>query len=117
MGSIWLKSLALVEVENNELTAQKLEASTEPFLLFPEEETTSGEKGLLSFSAINLPVDTMVQPIAIKVSRPFLHSSVVSSSIFQELMIGLFVPNTHFTLTLVVLFAFKYTGLFRLYCP
>ncbi|XP_029104778.1 ancient ubiquitous protein 1-like isoform X1 [Scleropages formosus] len=65
-----------------------------PLLLFPEEETTNGRAGLLRFSSWAFSVSDCVQPVALRVKRPFLPLSVAESSWVTELLWTLFIPFT-----------------------
>jgi hypothetical protein len=80
------------------LSKEQIESSKDTFTLFPEGETTNGEVGLLAFSAVEIPSGVIIQPLAIKVSRPFLNTTSVSGTRMLELFIVLFCPNTHFVL-------------------
>ncbi|KAL4640225.1 ancient ubiquitous protein 1-like [Arapaima gigas] len=65
-----------------------------PLLLFPEEDTTNGNAGLLRFSSWAFTLVDRVQPVTILAKRPFLPLSVVESSWVAELLWTLFVPFT-----------------------
>lgn len=67
---------------------------TDPLLLFPEEDTTNGRAGLLKFSSWPFTLTEPVQPVALRVSRPFIALSVPESSWLVELMWTFFVPFT-----------------------
>ncbi|KPP79071.1 ancient ubiquitous protein 1-like, partial [Scleropages formosus] len=69
-----------------------------PLLLFPEEETTNGRAGLLRFSSWAFSVSDCVQPVALRVKRPFLPLSVAESSWVTELLWTLFIPFTVYQL-------------------
>jgi len=91
-------SLAMVEIDGDNLTRDDIDSSEEPWLLFPEGEATNGVAGLLSFSAVELPEGLVVQPVALQVSRYFFNPSSLSGSLTQQILISLFVPNTHFAM-------------------
>ncbi|XP_078080521.1 lipid droplet-regulating VLDL assembly factor AUP1 isoform X2 [Mustelus asterias] len=63
-------------------------------LLFPEDETTSGKVGLLKFSSWPFTIDSIVQPLALTVKRPFVSVNVVESSWVTELLWMFFIPFT-----------------------
>ncbi|KAM5126953.1 lipid droplet-regulating VLDL assembly factor AUP1, partial [Mantella aurantiaca] len=46
--------------------------SSRPLLLFPEEETTNGRAGLLHFSSWPFSLSDCVQPLTLRVTRPFI---------------------------------------------
>ncbi|XP_072263106.1 lipid droplet-regulating VLDL assembly factor AUP1 [Pyxicephalus adspersus] len=49
-----------------------------PLLLFPEEEMTNGQAGLLQFSSWPFSLSDAIQPLALRVSRPLLRPVSVS---------------------------------------
>ncbi|XP_026991046.1 lipid droplet-regulating VLDL assembly factor AUP1 [Tachysurus fulvidraco] len=65
-----------------------------PLLLFPEEDTTNGRAGLLKFSSWPFSVADAVQPVALRVKRPFIAVNVTESSWLTELLWTFFVPFT-----------------------
>ncbi|CAL1614163.1 unnamed protein product [Knipowitschia caucasica] len=67
---------------------------TTPLLLFPEESTSNGRKGLLKFSSWPFSLTEPAQPVAIHVSRPFIALSIPECSWLVELMWTFFVPFT-----------------------
>ncbi|XP_072296014.1 lipid droplet-regulating VLDL assembly factor AUP1 [Eucyclogobius newberryi] len=69
---------------------------TAPLLLFPEESTSNGRKGLLRFSSWPLSLTEPVQPVAVRVSRPFIALSIPECSWLVELMWTFFVPFTDY---------------------
>ncbi|ODN05437.1 Ancient ubiquitous protein 1 [Orchesella cincta] len=93
-----LRPLALTASSLANRTQDSIEASEVSFVVFPEGETTSGEVGLLAFSAVEIPNGINVQPVAIKVSRHWFNTSSVTGGLLNELLIFLFLPNTHFSL-------------------
>ncbi|KAM9469756.1 lipid droplet-regulating VLDL assembly factor AUP1 [Clarias gariepinus] len=66
----------------------------QPLLLFPEEDTTNGRAGLLKFSSWPFSVADSVQPVALRVKRPFIAVNVPESSWLTELLWTFFVPFT-----------------------
>lgn len=90
--------MALSSVSLESQTQEIIEASDQALVVFPEGEQTSGEVGVLAFTAIEIPVGVTVQPVAIKVSRHWFNTSAISGNIVSELLIFLFLPNTHFSL-------------------
>lgn len=93
-----LQPLALAAVNLSSQTHEVIEASDDSFILFPEGEATSGEKGVLAFTAVEIPTGVTVQPVAIKVSRHWFNTSAISGNLVNELLLFLFLPNTHFSL-------------------
>ncbi|KAM6980890.1 lipid droplet-regulating VLDL assembly factor AUP1 [Aplochiton taeniatus] len=69
-------------------------ADSVPLLLFPEEETTNGRAGLLKFSSWPFSVTHSIQPVAVRVKRPFLALNTPGSSWVTELLWTFFVPCT-----------------------
>lgn len=67
---------------------------TSPLLLFPEEDTTNGRAGLLKFSCWPFTLTEPIQPVALRVSRPFIALNIPESSWLVELMWTFFVPFT-----------------------
>lgn len=67
---------------------------TTPLLLFPEEDTTNGRAGLLKFSSWPFSLTEPIQPVALRVSRPFIALSLPECSWLLELMWTFFVPLT-----------------------
>lgn len=67
---------------------------TPPLLLFPEEDTTNGRAGLLKFISWPFSLTEPIQPVALRVSRPFIALSIPESSWLVELMWTFFVPFT-----------------------
>uniref|UniRef100_A0A3B3ZWS7 Lipid droplet-regulating VLDL assembly factor AUP1 n=1 Tax=Periophthalmus magnuspinnatus TaxID=409849 RepID=A0A3B3ZWS7_9GOBI len=67
---------------------------TTPLLLFPEETTSNGRKGLLKFSSWPFSLTEPVQPVALHVSRPFIALNIPECSWLVELMWTFFVPVT-----------------------
>ncbi|XP_029963631.1 lipid droplet-regulating VLDL assembly factor AUP1 [Salarias fasciatus] len=67
---------------------------TAPLLLFPEEDTTNGRAGLLKFSSWPFSLTESIQPVALRVSRPFISLSTPESSWLTELLWTFFVPCT-----------------------
>ncbi|KAL7975864.1 hypothetical protein Chor_011779 [Crotalus horridus] len=65
-----------------------------PLLLFPEEATTNGRVGLLRFSSWPFSIVDTVQPLALRVWRPFVAASVAGASWVTELLWTFFVPVT-----------------------
>ncbi|KAI5620650.1 ancient ubiquitous protein 1 [Silurus asotus] len=65
-----------------------------PLLLFPEEDTTNGRAGLLKFSSWPFSVVDAVQPVALRVRRPFIAVNVPECSWLNELLWTFFVPFT-----------------------
>ncbi|KAF5900254.1 ancient ubiquitous protein 1, partial [Clarias magur] len=65
-----------------------------PLLLFPEEDTTNGRAGLLKFSSWPFSVADSIQPVALRVKRPFIAVNVPESSWLTELLWTFFVPFT-----------------------
>ncbi|XP_041049053.1 lipid droplet-regulating VLDL assembly factor AUP1 isoform X1 [Carcharodon carcharias] len=63
-------------------------------LLFPEDETTNGNVGLLKFSSWPFTIDNIVQPLVLTVRRPFVSVNVVESSWVIELLWMFFIPFT-----------------------
>uniref|UniRef100_A0A3Q3G3J2 AUP1 lipid droplet regulating VLDL assembly factor n=1 Tax=Kryptolebias marmoratus TaxID=37003 RepID=A0A3Q3G3J2_KRYMA len=64
---------------------------TPPLLLFPEEDTTNGRAGLLKFSSWPFSLTGSIQPVALRVTRPF---STLGSSWLTELLWTFFTPCT-----------------------
>jgi ancient ubiquitous protein 1 len=75
-----------------------------PLLAFPEGATTNGKAGLLKFSVWPFSLDEPVQPIVIKIVRPWitpLTPSVAGSSWWSDLFWFLFVPYSCFHIRLL----------------
>lgn len=67
---------------------------TAPLLLFPEEDTTNGRAGLLKFSSWPFSLAEPIQPVALRVWRPFIALSLPECSWLMELLWTFFVPFT-----------------------
>lgn len=67
---------------------------TPPLLLFPEEDTTNGRAGLLKFSSWPVSLTDSIQPVALRVTRPFIALSTPESSWLLELLWTFFAPCT-----------------------
>lgn len=67
---------------------------TPPLLLFPEEDTTNGRAGLLKFSSWPFSLTDSIQPVALRVTRPFIALSTPESSWLLELLWTFFAPCT-----------------------
>ncbi|XP_037833270.1 lipid droplet-regulating VLDL assembly factor AUP1 [Kryptolebias marmoratus] len=67
---------------------------TPPLLLFPEEDTTNGRAGLLKFSSWPFSLTGSIQPVALRVTRPFVSLSTLGSSWLTELLWTFFTPCT-----------------------
>ncbi|XP_008325735.1 lipid droplet-regulating VLDL assembly factor AUP1 [Cynoglossus semilaevis] len=67
---------------------------TTSLLLFPEEETTNGRAGLLKFSSWPFSLTDSIQPVALRVTRPFIALSTPETSWLLELLWTFFVPCT-----------------------
>ncbi|CAH2299020.1 ancient ubiquitous 1 [Pelobates cultripes] len=65
-----------------------------PLLLFPEEETTNGKKGLLNFSSWAFSLSDSVQPLTLHVQRPLISPMVTGCPWVMELFWMLFIPFT-----------------------
>ncbi|XP_058049345.1 lipid droplet-regulating VLDL assembly factor AUP1 isoform X2 [Ahaetulla prasina] len=95
-------SRGFLEVAGAESRAELLESlkgycsqgGNPPLLLFPEEATTNGRVGLLRFSSWPFSIVDAVQPLALRVWRPFVAVSVAGASWVTELLWTLFVPVT-----------------------
>ncbi|KAM6441102.1 lipid droplet-regulating VLDL assembly factor AUP1 isoform 2-T2 [Liasis olivaceus] len=95
-------SRGFLEVAGAESRAELLESlkgycsqgSNPPLLLFPEEATTNGRVGLLRFSSWPFSIADTVQPLALRVWRPFVAVSVAGASWVTELLWTFFVPIT-----------------------
>jgi len=92
------KAVALVEMAVERLSREDVECVPESLITFPEGETTNGERGVLSFTAVEVPVGVTIQPVAIKVTRLLMNTNCVGSSLMQEALVALICPNTHFSL-------------------
>ncbi|KAL1450079.1 hypothetical protein WDU94_002533 [Cyamophila willieti] len=71
-----------------------------PIVLFPEEETTNGKKGLLKFSSWPVSACNCVQPVVLSAHRPLtsLSLSPIPSSWFSDFFWFLFTPCTVYTI-------------------
>ncbi|XP_070612853.1 lipid droplet-regulating VLDL assembly factor AUP1 isoform X2 [Erythrolamprus reginae] len=95
-------SRGFLEVAGAESRAELLEGlkgycsrgGNPPLLLFPEEATTNGRVGLLRFSSWPFSIAGAVQPLALRVWRPFVAVSVAGASWVTELLWTFFVPVT-----------------------
>ncbi|XP_070804889.1 lipid droplet-regulating VLDL assembly factor AUP1 isoform X1 [Pituophis catenifer annectens] len=95
-------SRGFLEVAGAESRAELLESlkgycsqgGNPPLLLFPEEATTNGRVGLLRFSSWPFSIADVVQPLALRVWRPFVAVSVAGASWITELLWTFFVPVT-----------------------
>ncbi|XP_032079753.1 ancient ubiquitous protein 1 [Thamnophis elegans] len=95
-------SRGFLEVAGAESRAELLESlkgycsqgGNPPLLLFPEEATTNGRVGLLRFSSWPFSIVDAVQPLALRVWRPFVAVSVAGASWVTELLWTFFVPVT-----------------------
>jgi len=98
LPSWFLKPLAVKE----SLKTPELLTSSTPLLLFPEKESTSGERGLLQFEQSEFleatTQMTTIQPIAIKTSRILLNVNCAQGGLCSEVFFTFFLPNTHFVL-------------------
>ncbi|KAM8939645.1 lipid droplet-regulating VLDL assembly factor AUP1 [Pelodytes ibericus] len=65
-----------------------------PLLLFPEEETTNGKTGLLHFSSWPFSLSDCIQPLSLRVRRPFISATVAGCPWVIELFWMLFIPFT-----------------------
>jgi hypothetical protein len=92
------KTLALIQMATDGLTSEVVEGSEEPLIIYPEGESTNGEVGILAFSAVEIPSGVTIQPVAVKVSRVFMNTTCVGGSLFQEVLVTLICPNTHFSI-------------------
>ncbi|KAK5966967.1 CUE domain-containing protein [Trichostrongylus colubriformis] len=82
---------ARIHVENENL----------PLLSFPEGAITSGHKGLLKFSSWPCDVSDHVQPLAVRVSRPFFNvsPSLLGSTWWADVAWFAFLPFSVYHLT------------------
>jgi hypothetical protein len=92
------KPLAITDdVEKEELLS-----SSTPLVLFPEVESTNGERGLLQFQTTEFLEATTaaltIQPVGLKASRILLNVNYVQGGLCSEIFFTLFLPNTHFVL-------------------
>ncbi|XP_034037737.1 ancient ubiquitous protein 1 [Thalassophryne amazonica] len=71
-----------------------LNESTLPLLLFPEEDTTNGRAGLLKFSSWPFSLTDSIQPVALRVTRPFVALNTPESTWLVELLWTFFAPCT-----------------------
>lgn len=71
-----------------------------PIVLFPEEATTSGKRGLLKFSSWPVSACNCVQPVVLSASRPAFSVSLspIPSSWFSDFFWTLFTPCTVYTI-------------------
>ncbi|XP_029368339.1 lipid droplet-regulating VLDL assembly factor AUP1 isoform X1 [Echeneis naucrates] len=67
---------------------------TAPLLLFPEEDTTNGRAGLLKFSSWPFSLTDSIQPVALRVTRPWIALNTPESSWLVELLWTFFAPCT-----------------------
>lgn len=72
---------------------------TTPLLLFPEEDTTNGRSGLLKFSSWPFSLTEPIQPVALRVFRPFIAPSLPECSWLLELIWTFFVPFTVYSVS------------------
>lgn len=80
---------------------QFLSASTYNIAIQPEFGTTNSRAALLKFNSWPFSIETSVQPVAIKASRPEfvpVHLTSLSSTWWTEVLWFMFVPYTVFTL-------------------
>ncbi|XP_008471028.1 ancient ubiquitous protein 1 isoform X1 [Diaphorina citri] len=71
-----------------------------PIVLFPEEETTNGKKGLLKFSSWPVSACNCVQPVILSAHRPITSISLspIPSSWYSDFFWSLFTPCTVYTI-------------------
>jgi ancient ubiquitous protein 1 len=80
------------------IVKEKITATEEALLFFPERLKTNGKSSLLKFSQLPFEVDCPIQPITIQVNRFFFDISVstFSSSVYEDLIWCLILPVTLF---------------------
>lgn len=93
-GFMEIHSASGLEAVGESLQRYCLTAGTPPLLLFPEEDTTNGRAGLLSFSSWPFSLTESVQPVALQVTRPLIALSTSGSSWLMELLWTFFAPCT-----------------------
>ena len=93
-----MKPLALFLTENESVTNGQIEFSDDPVIIFPEGKPTNGQVGMLAFTNVTIPEGFTIQPVGLQVSRPFFNASTITASLAEEIIIGLFLPNTHFSI-------------------
>ncbi|XP_028315060.1 lipid droplet-regulating VLDL assembly factor AUP1 [Gouania willdenowi] len=93
-GFMEIHSLADQGVIGESLQRYCSSESTSPLLLFPEEDTTNGRAGLLKFSSWPFSLTETIQPVGLRVTRPFISLSTPESSWLMELLWTFFIPCT-----------------------
>jgi ancient ubiquitous protein 1 len=93
-----MKPLALFLTDNESVTNEQIEFFDDPVIVFPEGKPTNGEVGMLAFTTVTIPEGFTIQPVGLQVSRPFFHANCITASLTEEIIIGLFLPNTHFSI-------------------